>query len=292
MPGVQGLQGLAPVIVPTVVQDPGVTLDPSVMGGPYNPAHGLYEWGDPVPWVTQQGVDVSGQAPTVEGSLVSQVPGNAPADQDPTLYADSTSTGSHGAPWPFLHIPDSGAVNSAEVTAVQSAANQELHGYDDGTAASFTNQPVPGHKMRWNLQPDYNTSGAMTGSNVGDLAMNNGTGRDRFAGDVVAGDNLNEFGMDAAHIHRQNPAGHVPVPLDTTMGAQRPMVMNIPGRYGSYPVGGGSPFQGQIPGVGNNFGAAEIGVASDYTPPPDSPTNPPLDLPTGPPVWGVTGLGF
>jgi hypothetical protein len=31
-----------------------------------------------------------------------------------------------------------------------------------------------------------------------------------------------------------------------------------------------------LAGVGNNVGAAEIGVASDYTPPPDSPTNPPI----------------
>jgi hypothetical protein len=222
------------------------------------------------------------------------VPPNALPGSDPQSYADPTATGSHGAPWPWQHIPDSGAVNDAEVTAWQSYANAELHSIDSGDTAAFTQQPVPGNKMPWNLTPDYNTSGAPTGNNVGDLAMNNHTGRDRFAGDVVAGDNLNQYGMDGAHIHRQNPAGEVPVPLDNTQGAQRPMVMNVPGRYGSYPVGEGSPFQGQIPGVGNDVGAAEIGVPSDYTPPPDPPSNPALAAAStaSSPVWGVTGLGF
>ena len=98
-------------------------------------------------------------------------------------------------------------------------------------------------------------------------------------------------GMDQAHIHRQNPAGQVPVPLDTTQGAQRPMVMNVPGRYGSYPVGSGSPFYGQLPGVGNDTGAAEIGVPSDYTPPPDAPTNPAITSQNaGQPAWGLEGV--
>jgi hypothetical protein len=64
--------------------DPGVILDPSVMGGPYNPAHGDYEWDDPVPWLSQQGLDVGGMpAPGVQGSLLAQVPPNALAGADP-----------------------------------------------------------------------------------------------------------------------------------------------------------------------------------------------------------------
>jgi hypothetical protein len=291
--GVQGLTGLTPTVIPTVVTDPGASAE-EIHGGTVNPAHASWEWDNPVPWAIQQGLDLSGQPVTVEGSLVGGTPSGAGKGDDPQAYADAALTHSHGAPWPWQHIPDSGAVNSAEVTAAQAQANQQLHSYDAGDVAAFTRQPVPHGqgKMPWNLSPDYTSSGAPSGNNVGDLATNNHTGLDRFAGDVVAGDNLNRFGMDGAHIQRQNPAGYLPVPLDTTMGVQRPQVNNVPGRYGSYPVGTGSPFRGQIPGVGNDTGAAEIGVASDYVPPPDAPTNPPLQPAASAPVWGVTGLGF
>jgi hypothetical protein len=264
-----------PIVTPTAVTQPGLELNPSIMGGPYNPAHGRYEWGDPVPWSIQQGLDLTGQGPTVQASLLGEVPGTPVADADPWSYADPTSTLSHAAPWPYRHIPDSGAVNNRVATAMQAAANAELHAYDDGTVAAFTTnlQAPTGHKMPWNLEPDYNRQGADAGVDVGALDANNMTGRDRFAGLTAPGDNINRFGMDRAHIQRQNPAGEVPVPLNTTQGKQRPMVMNIPGRY-QYPTGAGSPFAGQIAGVGNNIGAAEIGVPSDYTPPPDAPTNP------------------
>jgi hypothetical protein len=267
-----------PAVTPAIVLQPGIVLDPSIMGGPYNPAHGLYEWDDPVPWSIQQGVDLSGQAPTVEGSLIGDLPAVPVAGTDPESYADPTATRSHAAPWPYVHIPDSGAVDNAAVTAMQSAANAELHAYDDGTAASFTtNRQAPTHKMPWGLSPDYNSQGLGAGTGVGQLAGNNNTGRDRFQGLTAPGDNINRFGFDEAHVHRANPMGEVPVPLNTTQGAQRPMVMNVPGRY-QYPTGPGSPFSGQLAGVGNNIGAAEIGVPSDYTPPADAPTNPAIGL--------------
>jgi hypothetical protein len=180
------------------------------------------------------------------------------------------------------------------VTAAQASANAALHSIDSGVPASFTtNRLAPGGpgKMPWNLSPDYNSQGADAGVDPGGLTGNNMTGRDRFEGLLAAGDNLNQFGMDQAHIHRQNPAGNVPVPLDTTQGAQRPMVMNVPGRW-EYPTGAGSPFAGQIPGQGNDVGAAEIGVASDYTAPPDPPTNPSLQSQTANqvPAWGLDGI--
>lgn len=248
------------------------------MGGPYNPVHGQYEWDNPVPWVVQQGLDLSSQpAPSVEETLLGHVPANPVAGTDPQSYADPTATMSHAAPWPWEHIPDSGAVNNRVATAQQAAANAALHSYDDGTAASFTtNRQAPTHKMPWNLAPDYNSQGLPEGTDVGQLDANNMTGRDRFVGLTAPGDNINRFGFDQAHVHRQNPAGEVPVPLNTTQGKQRPMVMNVPGRY-EYPTGAGSPFAGQLAGVGNNVGAAEIGVPSDYVPPPDPPTNPAMN---------------
>jgi hypothetical protein len=288
MAGVQGLQGLTPAVTPAAVTNPGATA-PQIHGGPVNPAHAAWEWDTPVPWAVQQGLDLSGQGPTVEGSLISQVPAGAPAGSDPDGYADPTATLSHGAPWPSAHIPDSGAVNNAAAAAEQSIANMALHSIDSGDPAAFTTQPVPGHKMPWNLSPDFNSQGAERGPDVGDLTGNNRTGWERFNGWAVPDENLNAHGFDQAHVHRQNPAGEVPVPLNTTQGAQRPLVMNVPGRY-EYPTGPGSPFAGQVPGVGNDYGAAEIGVASDYAPPPDSPTNPVLAAPAGDPAWGLEGV--
>jgi len=296
MAGVTGITGIDGVL-PVWVDQPGVTLDPSVMGGPYNPAHGQASW-DPQagdPYSAQQGVSLAGQQPTVEESLLGVTPRGAPPGEDPEAYADPTATLSHGAPWPWQHIPDSGAVDNAEATAALALANAELHSVDSGDPAAWaTNlQGAPALKMPWQLDPDYVSSGLPLGVQVGQLTGNGGTGRDRFAGWVVPGENLNRFGFDGAHVTRQDPSrGTLPVPDTSMQGAQRPMVLNIPGRYGSYPVGAGSPFAGQVPGVGNDTGAAEIGIASDYVPPPDVPTAPPLAQAAQATPWGVTSLGF
>jgi hypothetical protein len=273
------VQPVNPTVTPAVVLQPGVELDPSIMGGPYNPVHGQAQWDNPEPWSIQQGLDLSGQGPTVTPGIIGDTPAVDVAGSDPSSYADPTSTLSHAAPWPWRHIADSGAVNNRDATAEQAAANAELHAYDDGTAASFTTnlQAPTGHKMPWDLSPDYNTQGLAEGTDVGALDANNMTGRDRFVGLTAPGDNINQYGFDQAHVHRQNPAGEVPVPLNTTQGHQRALVMNVPGRY-EYPTGNGSPFAGQLAGVGNNVGAAEIGVPSDYTPTPDAPTNPAIGL--------------
>jgi hypothetical protein len=293
------LGGLVPEATPVAVTQPGIVLDPSVMGGPYNPAHGEAQWemgtGYPTPWAIQQGLDLSNQPATAEGSLTATPPQGLPAGQDPNQFADAAITGSHGAPWMQPgEMPPIGSISDPEAYAARQQYMALLHSVDTGdVAASSTNlQASVSGKMPWGLSPDYVSSGAPEGPNVGDLTGNNRTGRNRFGGWAAPGDNLNTDGMDSAHVVRENPAGNVPVPLDTMQGAQRPMVLNIPGRYGSYPVGTGSPFAGDIPGVGNDVGAAEIGVPSDYQPPPDAPTNPVLAVPAGTPVWGWTGLGY
>lgn len=298
--GLSGLTGLTPTVTPTVVMDPQEGPD-EVYGGPYNPVHGQWEWDNPVPWSIQQGLDLGSQpVPGTPGGLVAghNMPPVAGAGQAQHAYADPTATFSHNAPWPHVHIPNSGAVNDDVATARQSEANQALHSIDTGDPHAFTTnlQGAPAEKMPWEIYPEYVSSGLAQGTDVGGLTGNNRTGWDRFAGWTAPGDNINRFGFDSAHVTRFTPNDNaqVPVPLDTMQGAQRPMVMNIPGRYGSYPVGQGSPFAGQLPGVGNDTGAAEIGVASDYSPPPDAPTNAPIQQTAGTaaPVWGVTGLGF
>jgi hypothetical protein len=314
MQGLQGLTGLTPTVIPTIVEDSGAPAE-EIHGGTASPAHGQWTWDNPVPWALQQGLDLTGQpSPGTGAGLLGDKPADAGAGQDPEGYADANLTHSHAAPWPWQHIPDSGAVNNSIATALQSQANQEIHAYDAGDAREFTHiEPPTDHKMPWNLEPDYNSQGAETGTQVGQLTGNNRTGWDRFAGWTAGGDvdrgtapgtpypavgsaggNLNRFGFDEAHIQRQNPLGTLPVPrADTTVqGLQRPMVMNVPGRYGSYPVGQGSPFAGQVPGVGNDTGAAEIGVGSDYQAPPTPPTNAPVQSSSAAPVWGFSGLGY
>ena len=290
------LGGLVPEVTPVIVTDPGQTpWNPSIMGGPYNPAHGQAQWDNPVPWAIQQGVNLTGQQATADASLLGQAPPGLPAGTDPEQFADAVITLSHGAPWmvPGL-MPPVGSVSDPEAAAARQAYMASLHSVDTGdVAASTTNlQASVSGKMPWGLSPDYVTSGTPEGYNPGDLTGNNRTGWNRFGAWAVPGDNLNTDGMDSAHVTRQNPAGNVPVPLDTMQGKQRPMVLNVPGRYGSYPVGAGSPFAGDIPGVGNDVGAAEIGVPSDYQPPPDAPTNPAPPAPSGNPVWGWTGHGY
>jgi len=295
------LGGLVSEVAPVAVQQPGVVLDPSVMGGPYNPAHGQAQWsgtgsGYPVPWAIQQGLDLSGQQATTDAAMLGQTPAGLPPGSDPHQFADAAVTLSHGAPWMVPgQMPPVGSIHDPEQAAARQLYMATLHSLDTGdVAASTTNlQASVSGKMPWGLSPNYVSSGAPSGVNPGELTGNNRTGWDRFEGWAIPGDNLNTDGMDSAHVTRQNPSGDMPQPGDSMQGAQRPMVLNIPGRYGSYSVGPGSPFFGQVPGVGNDVGAAEIGVPSDYVPPPDAPTNPPLAPdPNSAPVWGWTGLGY
>jgi hypothetical protein len=315
MQGLTGLTGLTPTVVPTVVEDSGAPAE-QIHGTTANPAHGQWTWDNPVPWSLQQGLDLSSQpSPGTGAGMLGDKPLDAGAGQDPEGYADASLTHSHAAPWPWEHIPNSGAVDNAVVTAAQSQANQALHAYDAGDAREFTHiEPPTDHKMPWGIEPLYVSQGLEAGVPVGGLTGNNRTGWDRFAGWTgtdgltraeapgtsypavgSAGGNLNSYGFDSAHVTRFTPlqGAQVPVPQDTTQGTQRPMVMNVPGRYGSYPVGQGSPFQGQLPGVGNDVGAAEIGVGSDYQAPPTIPTNAPLQQSaSSAPVWGYSGLGY
>lgn len=282
-----------PSVVPAVVEDPGAPAE-LIHGGPASPAHGQWEWDNPVPWAVQQGLDLTGQDPTVDGSLIGGVPPGAPAGIDYDAWADPTATYSHAAPWPADHT--GGAVNDRDLIAGQLEANRAAHSVDSGDPAAFTQQlqGAPAVKMPWEITPDYVSSGDPGAVPVGGLTGNNHTGWDRYAGWAVPGENINRYGFDSAHVIRPTPGpgAHVPVPDDTTMGAQRALVMNVPGRYGlSYPTGPGSPFAGQTAGVGYDIGAAEIGVPSDYSPPPDAPTNPPL-ADTGATPWGWSGLGY
>jgi hypothetical protein len=286
-----------PSLTPAVAEDPGAPAE-LIHGGPASPEHGNWEWDNPVPWAAQQGLDLAGQDPTAEGSLIGAVPPNAPPGTDLDAYADPTATLSHGAPWPADHTM--GAVNDRDATAVQAEANRAAHSIDSGGPAAFTQQlqGAPASKMPWENSPDYVSAGNPASVPVGGLTGNNRTGWDRYAGWAVPGDNLNRYGFDSAHVTRFTPAGpaHVPVPDDQTMGVQRPLVMNIPGRYGhQYPTGPGSPFAGQLAGTGYDIGAGEIGVPSDYVPPPDPLTNPPLaeaSPAAAPAPWGWSGLGY
>lgn len=278
-------------VAAAVISSPGAT-PAEIHGLPANPAHGQYTWEDPqwMPWQVVPGV--TADAPGVAEQLLADAPPSAPAGSDPDGYADPTATLSHGAPWPHARVPNIGAVNDIEATAAQAAANAQLHSLDSGDPAAFTLQPVSTHVEEWDRM-GY-TSPGTSGLEPPNAQMtgNGMTGFRRDSGFTVPGENLNRFGMDSAHVSRYRATGDIPVPPNSTQGAQRPLTIH-PASARSYPVGAGSPFEGQVPGYGADYSVGYTGLASDYQASPDPLTGPPLatQQPPGQPVWGFDLYG-
>jgi hypothetical protein len=296
MAGPQGVTPVAPVgpVTSVLISPPGA-LPPDIHGRPANPAHGQYTWDETplMPWQIVPGTDWWTEA-GVQDQLLGQVPPNAPPGQDPQSYADPTATLSHGAPWPWEHIANAGAVNDIEATANQARANAALHATDSGDPAAFTSQPLPSTRGEWERM-GYVTPGTSGLELPGEQMIGNGnTGWRRDSGYFVPGENANRFGMDSSHVSRYRDVGDIPAPPNSTQGAQRPMVIQ-PASRRSYPVGPGSPFEGQVPGqygVEGMYGDY-VGLPSDYQASPDPLTGPPLaqQQPPGDPVWGAGFLG-
>jgi len=287
-----GPQGIAPAVTPAVsvvIASPGATA-PEIHGGAANPAHSQYTW-EPdgtmwLPWEVVPGGP--GLAPaTADVALLGDVPASAPAGTDPNAWADPTSTMSHGAPWPHERVPNIGSVSDREAAAAQSQANMALHSTDSGDPAAFTLQPVPPVDS-W-LRRGYvsaGTSGLEPPSEQ--LLGNQMTGHRRDGG----WENLNEHGMDSAHVSRYARTGGFPAPPNSTQGNQRPMRIS-PASARNYPVGAGSPFEGQVPGYGQDYSAGYTGLPSDYAPSPDPPTAPSVQSsqPAVPAPWGFDLYG-
>jgi len=263
-----GLGGLQPAVGAIVVVDPGAAPE-VIHGGTANPAHGQYEWANPAPYPWMYWPATSGGAASVPADVLGTVPGELPAGDDPSLYASSTETGSHAAPWPSFGVADS-AVNDREQGAFRAMASAELHALDTGQAAAFNEQAFTwGDRMAWGLPLDYTSAGEtilqpVPGQMQGQL------GRDRVQGTPP----LNSYGFDSAHVLRFGPdpaTGSVPGGFLWLDGSQRPMVIEPAGRQ-TYPVGAGSPFAGQVPGVGDPTGAILSGLPTGYSSPPEAPT--------------------
>jgi len=291
-------QGIAPAVrtqaATAVITDPGAPA-PEIHGGPANPAHGQWTW-EPggslwLPWEVVPGGP--GLAPAnVAGPLIGDIPPDAPAGQDPDAYANSTMTRSHAAPWPHEHIANTGSVSDREAYAELVRANAALHSLDSGDPASFTFQPTSTHVEEW--QRFGWVSPGEGGLELPGRQMigNANTGFRRDSGWTAEGENLNRYGMDSSHVSRYRATGDIPVPPNSTQGAQRALQIQ-PAHVRSYPVGEGSPFEGQVPGVGADYSAGYTGLASDYQPPPDPPTGPSLQSaqPSAPAPWGAEFLG-
>jgi hypothetical protein len=290
-------QGIIPAVrspaASAVIANPGAS-PPQIHGGPANPAHGQYTWEGSsqwMPWEVIPGGHALGD-PQAAWALVSDVPPSAPAGQDPDAYANSTMTLSHGAPWPHEHIANIGDVSDIQAAADQARANAALHSIDSGDPASFTMQPTSTHVEEW--QRFGYVSAGVSGLELPGRQMigNANTGFRRDSGWTAEGENLNRFGMDSAHVGRYRATGDIPVPPNSTQGAQRPLSI-APASSRNYPVGEGSPFEGQTPGVGADFSVGFTGLASDYQASPDPPTGPSLysTQPADPVPWGADFLG-
>jgi hypothetical protein len=291
-------QGVAPAVAPVtrtaVITDPGAT-PPQIHGGPANPAHGQYTWEDDgsmwLPWEVVPG-GPGLMAASVDTALIGSVPPSAEPGFDPDAYANSTMTLSHGAPWPHARVPDIGNVSDREAAAAQSQANMALHSVDSGDPAAFTTQPIPSTRGDWERM-GYVTAGESGLELPGPQMIGNAnTGFRRDSGWTEPGDNLNQYGMDSAHVSRYRDVGEFPAPPNSTQGSQRPLTIS-PASSRSYPVGEGSPFEGQVPGYGTEYSAGWTGIPSDYQASPDAPTGPALSTqqPAGGPVWGYDLYG-
>jgi hypothetical protein len=306
--------GLAPLTgnqpLQVTVADPGAAA-PDIHGGPASAAHGQYEWGQepfPMPWEVQPRWQGS-PAPVTAPEMLGHAPPVAGQEHDPQAYADPTASLSHGGPWP-LAVSDYASLRRPE-TAAQAEQNDANRSLDSGVPESFTEwPPATTGKMAWERSPDYTTPGTGALTDPGGLTGNNRTGWVRGEGWAAPGDltrspapdgrytavggaggNLNSHGFDSAHVSRFAPGApaYIPVPDATMMGAQRPMLVQLDGRH-TYPVAGGSAFQGQTPGMFTTPGGELTGLPSDYAPSPDPPTGPAFAQQPQAPVWGFNGF--
>jgi hypothetical protein len=288
-------QGIRPAVTPALravlITSPGATAA-EIHGQPANPAHGQFTWEQPqwMPWQIYPGVD--GPAAHVNDALLAERPPNAPVEADPYGYADSTATGSHGAPWPRAVNPD--AQWDPQAAAAQQQINAAAHEHDSGDPAAFTTWPPPtSHQVGWERM-GYVTDGESGMDQVPPQLQGLGnTGFRRDTGWFVPGEDANRYGLSGSHVTRYRATGDIPVPPNTTHGAQRPLRIQ-PASARAYPVGEGSPFEGQLPGWYGPEGmyGDYVGVPSDYQASPDPVTNPPLprSQQDAGPVWGAEGI--
>ena len=266
MAGLQGLTGLAP----SVIEDPGATPQERA-GGPANPAHGDYTWDQQprLPWQAFPGLDGSeGAAPLPDA--VSDVPGSLDAGEDPYAFLSPLATGSHGAPWPSFGVAD-GDPHDAQQAAVRQSMNQDIHAAGDpGAIGRIARQLPANQQMELAAEADYVSSGDSLLQPVPNQ-LRGQFGRDRIQGFAP----LNSYGFDSAHVRRPRYSGTIPGNFAWLTGSQRPMVVQHAGRQ-TWPVGDGSPFEGQDPGTGSVEGAALDGLPPAYSAPPVPPSGPEL----------------
>lgn len=269
--GLAGLTGLGPQVIP----DPGATPQ-EVHGGPANPAHGVSAWaGSPrYAWQSYYGQPGSDAAASPAQDLIGLAPGSLPAGSDPQAWIDPTSTGSHGAPWPKIGI-DNSDVRSRELAAIRQTSNQDLHATPDRSMLRrMGRELVANQQMTLTAEADYVSSGESLLQPVPNQLRGN-YGFDRIQGYAP----INGYGFDSAHVRRPRRTGTIPGNFAWLTGSQRPMVVTFAGRQ-SWPVGPGSPFEGQAPGTGSVDGTALTGLPPTYTPPPTPDTGPQVGDPS------------
>lgn len=274
MAGLSGFTGLQPVIV----TDPGASPQ-ETHGGPANAAHGQQFWEQPprYPWLLY-GADPALGAATADTALLGQGPEQLPAGADSALGKQAVFTGSHGAPWPSFGVEDS-VVSDREQAARRQQLNQDLRALPMEDDLRRRGTSGYGNKMELAVEADYVTAGQALLQPVPGQ-MRGQMGRDRVQGFAP----LNSYGFDSAHVRRPRYRSRIPGNFAWLTGRQRPMIVNAVGRQ-TYPVGEGSPFEGQVPGVGSVDGAILTNLPPTYSPPPPAPTGPPVSS-EGDPAWG------
>lgn len=241
----------------------GMLTPEQQQGGPADPVHGHELWHDPprYPWEYTPGAATEGPAP-VELELIGAIPQITPAGypgQDPTWDSQPET---HAAPWPagLDTAGDRDPVRYAE--RITESAN--LHASDMGASAAKVFEAPPRLGEWENL--DHVGIGQGMLVPIPEQLMNSAGGfgnTDRTQSMAVQ----NDYGYDAAHVHRRIAHDEVPGDFLWLEPAGRPIVLNMP-RTAQAPIGTNSPFAGQDPSL--TFAtdqAAPLDPPTQYEPP-------------------------
>lgn len=245
--------------------NPAMLTPQQQQGGPADPIHGHDAWETPAhnTWEYVHGVATHGPPPVemeLVGSIPSITPAGTPAD-DP-LYDYQPET--HAAPWPVG--VDGAGDRDPEQYAARAQESADIHASDMGASAGWYTEPAPLLGEWQNI--DYRSIGQGQLVPIPEQLMNSVGGwgnTDRTQSLAIQ----NDYGLDAAHVHRR--IGHSPIPGDFLWlePAGRPIVLN-PARTAQVPIGTDSPFTGQNIDATFAVGqAAPLDPPTEYAPPAD-----------------------
>ena len=270
------MAGIVPVgpvsgVTGLVFVDPSPEASPEVYtGNPWPSPAGPGYQAQPLRYPGQlwsQGYGISPQIPAPETGLLDDgdYPESAAAIAGPgTPYFDATPN-THAGPWvgPYdTTDPDQAAARTA------AAAGAHADGLDNRKPGLIIASLQDDWAEYWNGP----AGGALTGDGGQNARVSAGWGSTDVTQNPAGVNQTEDYTL---HGHRRVATGkNLPMNFAWLQGAGRPLVNTVHGLQ-AFPVGAGSPYEGQDPAYGyGTAGAVLILPAGDYEPP-ASPYQPP-----------------